>query len=132
MKKIKSSLIGGLFSLLLLFPAIKDTDLKDIAKPYLGVYECTQAHLGSLDCLEGFTDISLELKDEENFLLFYKEKGSARKKIEGKYHYDRERKVLTLVDERVGFTREFPFTDGKLTVSFPVGSKMLVLQFERK
>ncbi len=130
--KIKTSLLAGLSSLLLLFPSMKNTDLKDIAKPQLGVYECTEARLGSLDCLDRFADVRLELKDEERFLLLYKEKGGARKKVEGKYRYDKERKILTIEEDATGFKREFPFVDGKLTVAFPVGGKTLVMQFERK
>ncbi len=130
--KLKTSILAGLSSLLLLAPSWKDSKLTDIAKPYLGVYECTQAHLGDDDCLERFADIRLELKDEENFVLVYKEKKGARKKVEGKYRYDKERKVLVATDEKEGLQREFPFDGGKLTVTFPVGRKTFVMQFERK
>ncbi len=130
--KLKSSFLAGVFTLALLFPAWKEGELTDISKPYLGVYECTQAHLGSLDCLERFADIRLELKDEENFLLVYKEKGGVRKKIEGKYRYDKARKVLVATDEKEGIKREFPFDEGKLVVTFPVGRKNFVMYFERK
>ncbi len=130
--KLKSSILAGLSSLLLFAPSWKDSKLTDISKPYLGIYECTQAHLGDTDCLERFADLRLELKDEENFLLVYKEKGGTRKKVEGKYRYDKERKVLVATDEKEGLQREFPFEEGKLTVTFPVGRKTFVMQFERK
>ncbi len=130
--KLKTSILAGLSALLLWAPSWKDAQLTDISKPYLGVYECTQAHLGSLDCLQRFSDIRLELKDEENFLLIYQEKGGARKKVEGKYCYDKERKVLVATDAKKGLRREFPFEEGKLTVTLPVGRKNLIMQFERK
>ncbi len=129
--KLKTSLLAGISALLLFAPSWKDAELTDIAKPYLGVYECTQARLGSLDCLDRFDDIRLELKDEENFLLIYKEKGGERKKYEGKYRYDKERKVIILTDEKSGLHREFPFEQGILTVTFPVGRQSFVIQFEK-
>ncbi len=130
--KVRSSILAGLAALLLSACSWKDTQLTDIAKPYLGTYECTQAHLGSLDLLDRFTDIRLELKDEENFILLYKEKGKEGKKLEGKYRYDEERGVLIATDAKEGLRREFPFAQGKLTVTFPVGRRNFVMQFERK
>ncbi len=132
MNKLKTSLVAGLTTLLFLSPTWQDTTLKDIAKPYLGAYECTQAHLGSHDCLDRFTEIRLELKDEENYLLYYKEKRGKRKTVEGKYRYDKQAQAFFIQDEKTGIERSFPLVDGKLTVSFPVGGKTMVLQFERK
>ncbi len=129
---LKTSILAGISSLLLFISCVKDSELTDIAKPHLGVYECTQAQLGSLDCLEHFSDVRLELTDEENFTLFYKEKRSERKKVEGKYRYDKERSLLVMEDEKAGFYREFPLEKGKITVSLPVGGKLLVMLFERK
>ncbi len=129
--KLKSSVLVGLCSLLLLFPTPKG-ELADIAKPYLGMYECTQAKLGSKDCLEKFTYLRLELKDEENFILSYQEKGGKQKQIKGRYAYDKQRGTLTLQDNKGSFQREFPLQRGTLTVSLPVGNTILVLQFEQK
>ena len=77
MKKVKlhSSLLVGAVSLLLAFPGLPKGDLTDIAKPYLGVYECVEANLGEKDLLCGFDGITLELKDKGEFVLYYKEKG---------------------------------------------------------
>ncbi len=132
MNKLKSSLLAGLTCLLFTIPSGQDVTLKDIAKPYLGGYECTQAYLGSKDCLDRFTDLRLELKDEENFLLYYREKGGERKTVEGKYRYDKTAQAVFIKDEKAGIERAFPLINGKLTVSFPVGKKNMVLQFERK
>ncbi len=127
--KLKSSILVGALSLLLLLSPSKG-ELSDITKPYLGVYECTQATLGEKDCLERFSYVRLQLKDEENYVLSYQEKKGKRKQIQGKYSYDKQRGVVTLKDERGVFKREFPLQEGRLTVSLPIGGKMLVLQFE--
>ncbi len=131
MKKLKSSILAGLSALLLLFPSAKSS-LPDIAKPYLGVYECTQATLGGKDLLDKFSTVLLELNDDENFTLVYEEKGVKRKQIKGKYDYDEKRGVLTLSEKSGIFKREFPLNGGRLTITFPVGGKTAVLQFEQK
>ncbi len=130
--KVRSSIVAGISALLFLFPNLKDSELKDIAKTHLGVYECKRATLGKEDFLNDFVDIRLELTDAENFLLLYQKKSGEKKKIQGKYNYDREKKILTMEDKSGGFKREFPLVDGKLLVSLPLGKKLLVLHFEQK
>ncbi len=130
--KLKTSLLAGISTLLLLAPSWKDSTLTDIAKPHLGTYECIEAHLGKYDCLERFSDIRLELKEEERYTLLYKEKGGARKKIEGKYRYDEKAQTVYIIEDKTGTERAFPLVKGKLTVAFPVGGKTMVLRFERK
>ncbi len=126
--KIKSSALAGICALLFV---CSSGSLTEIAKPYLGSYECTEAKLGATDLLGEFKEIRLELLDGENYQIVYLEKGQERKKVGGKYAFNQEKGVLTLVDKG-GFNREFPFTDGKLTVSFPVGNRQAVIVFERK
>ena len=98
----------------------------------MGEYECKSAQLGDKDCLENFSYIRLELKDTQNFTLYYKEKEGEQKEVEGKYLYDKEKSVLMLSDKNGVFKREFPLNKGILTVSLPIGERNLVLQFEQK
>ena len=131
--KLKSSLVSALISLLFLFPSFRTGSLKDITKPYLGVYECTEARLNDTDYLDKFSYIYLELKAEEEFVLHYCENGGEKKQETGKYVYDREKETLTLIGGAGGFfKREFPLKDGVLTINVRVGEQTLVLQFERK
>ncbi len=116
----------------LLLPNLQNTELKDIAKPHLGVYECKRATLGGRDVLKGFREITLELQDEENFRLLYAEKKGERKEVKGKYLYVQEKGELTLMEEGSGIRKSFPLSEGKITVSFPVGKKHFTLQFEQK
>ena len=64
MKKqvLKSSLLAGFCTLMLLFSGWREGKLTDVTKPYLGEYECKQATLGEKDCLKKFDYIRLELK----------------------------------------------------------------------
>lgn len=125
---MKTSILAGVLSLFL-FAAPK-TNLTDISKPYLGTYDCTKAYFGSRDILSEFSILRLELKDEENYCLYYQEKSGQRNCVAGKYSYDIKKGVVTF-SEKGGFVREFPFEKGKLTVAFPVGNRNVVLQFER-
>ena len=129
--KLKSSLSAGIVTLLLLFSPMQG-EIKNIAKTYLGIYECTQATLGSKDLLPEFSYLSLELKDEENFLLHYQEKEGKRKRIEGKYTYDGARGILTLTENKLGVKKEIPIKEGKIILTVPMGGKTLLLQFEQK
>lgn len=114
------------------FSGIKESKLSDISKPYLGEYECISAQLGSLDCLKQFSYARLELKGNEEFCLHYREKGGKKKECKGKYIYDKDKNEIEFIDESEAFRRVFPLCNGILTISVPVGEKILVLQFEQK
>ena len=130
---LKSSLLAGLISLLWLFPSLRESSLTDITKPHLGVYECTEATLNDNDYLGRFSYIHLELKTEEDFILYYKEKEGEKKQETGKYSYDREKETLTLIGGANGFfKREFPLKEGILTISVRIGEQNLSLKFEQK
>ena len=129
---MRSFILSGLLSLMMLFPNLRESTLKDIAKPYLGEYECKSAQLGKKDLLENFSYIRIELKDSENFTLYYKEKEGKGKEVEGKYVYDKEKELLMLADKSGVYKRGFPLNEGILTISLPMGEKNLVLKFEQK
>ncbi len=131
--KVKSSLLAGAAALLFSFSALQKGELTDIAKPYLGIYDCTEARLSDKDLLERFDDVKLELKAKGEYVLYFKEKGGKTKRVKGKYHYDREKEIVTLhVPHSRVIRREFPLKKGVLTVSVPYGDKILILQFEQK
>jgi len=132
MMKIKSSLLVGFTTLMLLFSGMGG-DLKDVTKPHLGVYECVEAKMNGDDCLSGFDYVHLELKPNETFVLYYKEKEGEQKQETGKYRYDKKDKTVTMrLDGCVFFKREFPLEKGILTVCVPLGDQLLTLRFEQK
>lgn len=135
--KLKSSILAGTCAILALIPNLsvaKGGDLKQIAKPYLGVYECKSAQLGEEDLLEDFSRIHLELKKDGAFVLYYTDKKRGKEeRLRGKYVYDDEKQTVTLkFAEGKGFQRAFPLQKGQLTVSFPIGKRQLCLIFEQK
>ena len=126
-------MLVGAAALLFAFPTTSKGELTDIAKPYLGIYDCTQAQLGDDDLLARFDDVKLELKDKGEYVLYFKEKGGKTKKVKGKYHYEKESETITLhVRDRRVFRRAFPLKKGVLTVCVPYGDKTLRLKFEQK
>lgn len=134
MKKhvLKSSLLAGLLSLLTLLTPIK-SELKDITSPHLGFYECENATLSGEDLLDKFDHVRLELKADENFVLYYATKDGKENKETGKYSYDRKKEEIRLsAGERNGVKRTFPLKDGVIFVTLRIGGKTLRMQFKQK
>ena len=115
-----------------LFPNVKESKLDDISKSYLGEYECKRAQFGNVDYLKRFDYVRLELQDEENFTLYYQERGEKKREVKGKYTYDKESKTLTLKGEKGDICRECSLEEGVFTLSFPIAGKILILQFEQR
>ena len=129
---VKSSALVGAMTLTMMFAGLRTGSLKEIAKPYLGVYECVEAKLGGKDCLGPFEELSLELKADGSFYLYYQERNRDSRREKGQYRYDPEKKTLTLVGGGEFIKREFPLENGILTVTVRVGDKLLNMQFEQK
>ena len=129
MMKLKSTVVAGIAAMLFSCGGAKE-ELKDIVKPHVGMYECTEARLGEREYLDKFDYIHLELKSDETFILHYCEKGGKKQRQEGQYRYDREKGTLTLLGG--GLEREFPFVEGVLTVVIPLGGRTIHLKFEQK
>lgn len=129
-KRINSPFIIGALTLLAVFSGNSMGELKDVTKPYLGVYECTEARLSSHDFLTRFEKMDLELKADETFTLYYCEQGGKPQKQTGRYVYDREKESITLIGG--GIKREFPFKQGILVLSISIGKETLTLKFEQK
>ena len=134
--KLKSSILASICALLTLIPNFtmaKDGDLKEITKPYLGVYECKSAQLGDEDLLKNFSHIHLELKKGGEFVLHYGDKKGNKEQARGKYVYDAKKQTVTLkMTDGNCFQRTFPLQKGQIIVSFPVGNRQLCLIFEQK
>lgn len=130
--KLKSSLLSGILSLFLFAPSFRASGLKEITKPYLGMYDCVEARLSETEYLSVFEYIRLELKPQEEFVVYCKKKGGKEFRENGKYKYDSTRGVITLMGG-VGnmLKREFPLSGGNLTVEVPLGGKNLFLKFEQ-
>ena len=135
MKKIRliSALLSVMLTLFLFFTACERTDLKDVASPYLGLYECTEARLNGKDLLSEFEYLELELEKEGTFTLHYCAKNGQKGEETGSFEYDKERKLVKLTTRsHVYIQREFPLCEGVLTIAFKIGNQTISLKFEQK
>ena len=134
--KLRSSLLVGICVLLTAlsnFFALKNSTLKEISKPYFGVYECEQARLGDKNLLADYTSLTLELQKGGVFTLHYCEKNGREGEVLGKYSYDENTQTITFqVAPLKGIKREFSLRKGVLTLSFSILDKQLCLIFKQK
>lgn len=126
--------LSSLFCSLLLACGLSfQGSIKEISKPYLGEYECTQAQYGKQDLLQDFDYIVLELKSNETYELRYKPKDQEENKETGAYSFDFEKKELSLdIFQKNIFKRKFPLKNGEIFISFRLGLKQVLLKFEQK
>ena len=136
MVKMKSSFMVGILSLLFTLPflgALRAGSILDVAKPYLGEYECIQAELDGKDMLQDYVFIRLDLKGDNTFLLQCKAKGGEIKKENGYYQYNENSNSITMQLQSFRFfKREFPLDKGILTIELPVGGKNILLKFKQR
>ena len=131
--KIKSSLLSGLCVLCLLFAGWIKGGLKDIAKPYVGEYECKKAMMNRVDCLEKFDYIRLELKHDGTYALNFCEKSKEKSAINGTYEYDdKTHTMIFKIGAGQGYQRKFPIKDGKIFIVVPFADKTLAMEFQQK
>ncbi len=131
--KLKFSFCAALASLLFTLPACGNGSLKDVTKPYLGEYECQSATLGEKDYVEDFSFIRLELKQDNEFTLSYSAKNGKKGEESGTYTYDEQEETLTLIYGELGvLKRKFPFKNGEIFITLPIGLQTLSIKFARK
>ena len=119
----------------MLFPlsALRDGNLKEITKPYLGEYECQSATLGDTDLATYYKSIVLDLKKDGTFFLTITDKMGKKHAQSGKYAYDEQTGMLTFCDSaNGGFKRECALDKGECCLTVPVGGKMVRIKFARK
>ncbi len=129
--KIKSSFLVGLLTLFLSVGT--NSSLKDIAKPYLGEYECKEVLFDGENLLREYAYIRLDLKRDETFALSYAGRDKRKREWSGKYVYDKEKQTICFtMEDGKGIKREFSFKEGKIDILVPIAEKNLVLRFEQK
>ncbi|MCD7728570.1 MAG: hypothetical protein LUI60_01485 [Clostridia bacterium] len=109
------------------------TTLKDLTSPYIARYECTQATLGGDDLLQDYEYIRITILDEKEMELSFKQKdGKVKAKTFG-YTYDKESGEISAEQGALGveIRERAVIKDGSFTVSFPLGTKQLILKFDK-
>ena len=130
---IRSFLLTMLCVSTMLFSGWKNSSIKDITKPYLGEYECTQAMFGRENYLDKMEFITLSLEKGDKFTLSFCEKGKPKQALEGSYRYDKEKSVIVFKDERLGgLEREFLIENGEIVINVGIGKQTLWMKFQQK
>ena len=118
-------------------PDFRSGNLKEITKPYLGVYECTQAKFGSKDVKSEFKSLTVELTSGGEFCLRYALKNGLRDERCCKYSYDEKTGEIILSPdflpkEIFGKKNKVVLKDGTITAFIRFGRKNLVMKLTQK
>ena len=132
-KTIKTLFFTAILAIVLCFSCCANTSLKEIAKPYLGEYQCKSATLGEKDMLSAFEYIKLELNPDNTFVIRYKTRLGQAGEEWGNYTYSPDTQSIRFFGGEKGeLKRDFSLKEGKIDVSIPIADKQLHVQFARK
>lgn len=109
----------------------KKGDLKEITKPYLGIYTLEKCRLADTDLTDYFKQTTFELKSDGTYLMRLKSKTGKELSNEGKYTFtDGKLTVFIKVnDEEKKHT--FPYVKGKIYFQATYMNKLLYAVFTR-
>ena len=128
-EKMKSSGLVGIFALLLTFSK-GSVDLKEITKPYLGVYTCTNATFSGQKQTSA-KNMKLELKQDNSYTVYYYINGKGVKK-DGKYVYEQDTNSIRFLLDGINVRQQsFPIKKGVLEIRVQFGENLLELLFEK-
>ena len=107
--------------------------LEEIARTYLGVYECKSLCFGGENKKDIFEYFRLELKPKGELLLRYKLKNSRENQIPLTYEYDFAEKTVWVRGQWGVFKvdKKFPLKKGVLSVTMSIFGKVAVVEFSR-
>lgn len=107
--------------------------LKEIAKPYLGVYDCKWLYYGSEDKKDIFEYLRVELKSKGELLVSYKLKNGESGKVPLSYEYDFDEKILRVTGQwlLLKIDKKFPLENGEITVVMNLFGKLVNVKFAR-
>lgn len=111
-----------------------DGSLKEIAKPYLGVYECEWLYFGGEDKKDIFEYLRVELKTKGELLVAYKLKKGEKGQVPLSYEYDFKEKTLRVSGQwlLLKIDKKFPLENGEITVVMNLFGKLVNVKFSRK
>ena len=92
------------------------SSLKDISRPYTGVYECEKISLGDRDMTDKFEKLTLELKPDGTFTAAYETAEGRQGSYSGAYALDTEKGEIVLSAKQGTRTGSFTFPYEKGTI----------------
>lgn len=112
----------------------KDGKLKDVARPYLGTYECTQLFFAGENLLGRFALFRVELKTDGGSVYYREKKSKSTKTIPFDYEYNSEKKEIWASGQWSVFKVEkcFPLEKGEINVVIPILNTTLKAKFKKR
>lgn len=133
MKKFAFSLLIVLCALLVFVGCDAEDmgSLKDVTRPYTGIYECEELSVGGKDLREKFEKITLELKPDGTFTAAYSTAEGSGASIDGAYTLDTEKGEITLSAKQGARSRAFtfPYEKGTIRIERNLFGRLLHAEF---
>ncbi len=105
--------------------------LKDISKPYTGIYECEKLLLGGKDYTDSFRSFTVELSGDGSFSLAYETAEGGRGGLGGNYSLDTEKGEITFTGKQGArsVSHTFPYEKGSILVDYNFFGTLLHAEF---
>ncbi len=109
------------------------SSLREFSKPYLGAYECTEAHFGGRDLLKDFPSVVLTLEDGGECVLEAISASGTKRTAKGRYEYGEGSNLLFTASVRgKQYTKKVVYQDGSFVVEQMFAGRKLFLKFEAR
>ncbi len=104
--------------------------LKDVSRPYTGVYACETLTLGGRDMKAKFEKLTLELEQDGSFTLSYVTAAGGEGSYRGRYVIDTEKGEISFSDERARMACAFPYEKGVVRIDRNLYGYLLHAEFK--
>lgn len=106
-------------------------NLKDVSKPYTGIYECEKLSLGGKDMTDAFEKVTLELKGDGSFEIFYRTAAGGEGGYEGGYTLDETGGEITFSAMKGARQKSFtfPYEKGAVHIDYNLFGNLLHAEF---
>ncbi len=137
MKKFVHGLILSILCLMsLFFMTACETEelgsLKEVTRPYAGFYQCETITLGGRDMTDKFETLTLELRQDGQFVVSYLTAEGNEGSYRGNYEIDIEEKEITFSAKQG--TRQkafsFPYEKGAVRIDYNLFGTLLHAEFK--
>lgn len=107
--------------------------LKDISRPYTGMYQCETITIGGRDMTEKFEELSLELKGNGTFEISYLTADGNEGAYGGTYAVDEEKGEITFSAKQGARSRAFtfPYEKGSVRMDYNLFGSLLHAEFKQ-
>ena len=109
-----------------------ESSVKQLTKPYVTTYECTQATLGGRDLLDGYAYIRCELCADGELKIITCKKDGTKRTVSGTYAFDDQTRELTADIAFLGANanNRVKLENGKFMLSTHITGLPLIIIFE--